>query len=56
MKTDPPLTTVATPREDLARSVLDMLYRYGEGEQDVREPVLPAQIVLRESTAGPRTR
>lgn len=50
----PPLTTVATPREDLARSVLDMLFHYVDGDDNVQEPVLPAQIVLRESTAPPK--
>ncbi|SDF17689.1 LacI family DNA-binding transcriptional regulator [Terriglobus roseus] len=49
----PPLTTVATPRNELAHSVLDMLFRYVDGEEHVNEPTLSANIVLRESTAPP---
>ena len=49
----PPLTTVATPREDLARSVLQMLHSYIDGEEQVREPMLSASIVVRESTSAP---
>jgi LacI family transcriptional regulator len=49
----PPLTTVATPRDELARSVLEMLYRYIDGAEQVTEPMLSASIVVRESTAPP---
>ena len=49
----PPLTTVATPRDELARSVLEMLYRYIDGAEQVTEPTLSASIVVRESTAPP---
>ena len=49
----PPLTSVATPREDLARSVLQMLFGYIEGTGHVPEPMLAASIVVRESTSGP---
>lgn len=50
----PPLTTVATPRADLAESVLGMLMRYIRGEGSAPEHVLPATMVLRQSTATPR--
>jgi LacI family transcriptional regulator len=49
----PSLTTVATPREDLAKSVLEMLYAYIDGAEHTREPMLSASIVVRESTAAP---
>ncbi|MFC6647474.1 LacI family DNA-binding transcriptional regulator [Granulicella cerasi] len=52
----PPLTTVATPREDLARQVLRMLFGYIDGDNVVEEQALPADIVIRESTAKPRTK
>jgi LacI family transcriptional regulator len=50
----PPLTTVATPRMDLARSVMEMLLASVEGKEPDRECVLPAKLLLRESTAVPR--
>ncbi len=49
----PPLTSVATPREDLAKSVLQMLFAYVDGADHLPEPMLAASIVVRESTAGP---
>ncbi len=49
----PPLTTVATPRTDLARSVLKMLNAYIDGKEQAHESMLSASIVLRESTAKP---
>jgi DNA-binding LacI/PurR family transcriptional regulator len=49
----PPLTTVATPRADLAKSVLEMLYATIDGKEHTRELQLPASIVLRESTSAP---
>jgi len=49
----PPLTTVATPRGDLARSVLSMLNAYIDGAEQPSEPMLSASVVLRESTAKP---
>lgn len=52
----PPLTTVATPRDELARSVLEMLYGYIDGADQVTEPMLSASIVVRESTAPPPTK
>ena len=49
----PPLTSVATPREDLARSVLQMLFAYIDGADHLPEPMLSARIVVRDSTAAP---
>jgi DNA-binding LacI/PurR family transcriptional regulator len=49
----PPLTSVATPREDLAKSVLQMLFAYIDGADHLPEPMLAARIVVRESTSGP---
>jgi LacI family transcriptional regulator len=49
----PPLTSVATPREDLAKSVLQMLFAYIDGADHLPEPMLAASIVVRESTSGP---
>jgi DNA-binding LacI/PurR family transcriptional regulator len=52
----PPLTTVATPRAELARHVLRMLYAYIDGEEAPEDHVLSANIVIRESTAKPSAR
>jgi LacI family transcriptional regulator len=49
----PPLTSVATPREDLASSVLELLYAYIDNAEQPHEPLLSASIVVRESTAEP---
>jgi len=51
----PPLTTVATPRIDLASSVLAMLFSHIAGESFSRETLLPASIVVRQSTGRPRS-
>ncbi|GAA3755107.1 LacI family DNA-binding transcriptional regulator [Terriglobus aquaticus] len=50
----PPLTTVATPRADLASNVVSMLLSYIRGDGAPPEPMLPAQMVLRQSTATPQ--
>ena len=52
----PPLTSVATPREDLARSVLQMLFAYIDGADHLPVPMLAASIVVRESTSAPSKR
>ncbi len=49
----PPLTTVATPRADLASSVVRMLMSYIRQDGLPTEPMLPATMVLRQSTAAP---
>ncbi len=49
----PPLTTVATPRADLASSVIEMLLGHMQNDGHAREKLLAASIVLRESTAAP---
>lgn len=49
----PPLTTVATPRADLARNVLESLYAHIEGKPLPQSSLLSANLVLRESTAVP---
>jgi LacI family transcriptional regulator len=49
----PPLTSVATPRADLAKSVLQMLFAYIHSDERPPEPMLPASIVVRESTSTP---
>lgn len=49
----PPLTTVATPRAELARAVLDMLLAIDRQEEVDRERLLEAHLVIRESTAAP---
>ena len=50
----PPLTSVATPRADLASSVLDMLFAYIDGRDHARETSLSASLLARESTQPPR--
>lgn len=51
----PPLTTVATPRADLASSVLEIIIGYIQESSPVPERLLPATMVLRQSTAPPRS-
>ena len=48
----PPLTTVRQNGEQLGRQAVDMLHRLIRGEGDVRPEVLPATLVVRETT-GP---
>lgn len=50
----PPLTTVATPRSDLAQSVLEMLLSSIDGTESLRDRTLSSSLLLRESTAPPR--
>ncbi len=52
----PPLTTVATPRAELASSVIDMLLASIEHEEHTHERVLEARLVVRASTAAPSIR
>jgi DNA-binding LacI/PurR family transcriptional regulator len=50
----PPLTTVATPRAELASAVIDMLLALVEREEFPHERLLKARLVVRASTAPPR--
>lgn len=48
---NPPLTTVATPRAELAKSVLEMLFASIEGLEHIHERSLAAELLIRMSTA-----
>jgi LacI family repressor for deo operon, udp, cdd, tsx, nupC, and nupG len=50
--TDPPLTTIAQPKDELGREAMNMLIELLRGE-DVppRKRILPTQLVVRGSTA-----
>jgi DNA-binding LacI/PurR family transcriptional regulator len=50
----PPLTTVATPRAELASAVIDMLLASVEREEFPHERLLEARLMVRASTAPPR--
>jgi len=55
-QTEPPLTTVASPRRLLARRAVEMLLAVVRGECDSwQELVLDCNLVVRKSTAPPRT-
>jgi LacI family transcriptional regulator len=49
----PPLTTVASPRKELANSVLAMLLGFVEKEDVLREVSLSTELCLRQSTSAP---
>lgn len=52
---DPSLTTVNQPAEEIGKRAMDMLLRLIEGEPLAQEEsVLPAEFVIRKSTAVPR--
>jgi DNA-binding LacI/PurR family transcriptional regulator len=51
----PPLTTVATPRTELARSVLAMLLTFIDPTEPQHDISLPAELCVRESTAPPKS-
>ena len=52
---DPSLTTVTQPAEEIGKLAMDMLLRLIEGEELAQEEnVLPAEFVIRKSTAVPR--
>ena len=52
----PPLTTVASPRKELANSVLNMLLGFVEKEEVPHEVSLSTELRLRESTTKPPAR
>jgi LacI family repressor for deo operon, udp, cdd, tsx, nupC, and nupG len=52
---NPPLTTVHIPRHELGRRAALELIEQLEGRDVEREVVLPTRLVVRESTAPPRT-
>lgn len=51
----PPLTTVATPREELAKGVVDMLVASIDEREHDEECSLTAELVIRASTSRPAT-
>jgi LacI family repressor for deo operon, udp, cdd, tsx, nupC, and nupG len=52
--TDPPMTTVAQPRDDLGREAMLMLLQIlGDPKTPVRHAVLPTQLIVRGSTGRP---
>jgi DNA-binding LacI/PurR family transcriptional regulator len=55
--TTPPLTTVQMSRTDLARSAFQALRAHGRGaaKTDAREYSIPTKLILRQSTAAPRS-
>lgn len=55
--TEPPLTTVREPFQEMGREAVDMLLKVIRGEKSLRKHlVLPLELVIRESTAPPRSR
>lgn len=51
-ESDPPLTTIATPRRHLARSAIEMLLAASEGKYDsFQTQMLNCRLVIRESTS-----
>lgn len=49
--TDPPLTTVAQPIDEMGRQVMDLLLREIEGEKKTKQRViLPPELIIRQST------
>lgn len=53
---DPPLTTVRQPRQEIGAAGVDMLISMLEGHRGVaREIVLPHEVVVRSSTAAPHS-
>ena len=48
----PPLTTVRQPGYRLGRRAIRMLFRLIEGQENVQAEVLPAELVVRQTT-GP---
>jgi LacI family transcriptional regulator len=54
---EPPLTTVVFPHQEILRQALDLLVRRIAGETfEPRRILLPGALVVRESTASPRSR
>ena len=52
--TDPPLSTVREPFQEMGLEAAGMLLRIVQGKRlSSRHPVLPVQLVIRESTAPP---
>ncbi len=52
---DPSLTTISQPAEEMGKMATDMLLRIIEGEKLTQtECVLPAEFIIRKSTAPPR--
>ena len=54
--THPPLTTVRQPTEDMGRQAMEILLRLLAGEECERGIKVPAELVVRQSTAPPRAR
>jgi DNA-binding LacI/PurR family transcriptional regulator len=50
---NPPLTTVRQPLGQLSRNVLDLVTRALSGEVGPTVPLVPTELVVRESTAPP---
>ena len=52
---NPPLTTVHIPRHELGRRAAVVLIQQLEGREVAHEVMLPTRLIVRESTAPPRT-
>ena len=55
MHSYPPLTTVRQPAGLMGQRLIYMLLQLIAGQKDVAAEVLPAELVIRESTSPPRT-
>ena len=52
--TDPPLTTVREPFQEMGQEAAGMLLKIVHGKKlPSRHPVLPVELAIRESTAPP---
>jgi len=54
--TDPPLTTVAQPKQEMGRTAMQILLSLIAGEDRKSTVTLPGKLILRNSTAPPKTR
>jgi LacI family transcriptional regulator, repressor for deo operon, udp, cdd, tsx, nupC, and nupG len=55
--TDPPLTTISQPAEEIGERVMERLYRRIEGSDEARNgpEIVPHKLVIRASVAAPRS-
>ena len=51
---EPPLTTVAQPKQQMGESAVKMILELVAGAENVQDCVLPSQLVVRDSTMPPR--